>query len=112
MEKSIKKTVMTSDEQNRADEIRSNLAYCTGTENYAKYQIGRAVYLVTDGVRTMAEMCGAYWLIDLIVSHQYKTKVHDLVFPANKSAAITIFCFPQLHKHNHRRCLCLFLPTS
>ena len=75
MEKSIKKTAMTTEEQNKADEIRSNLAYCTGTENYARYQIGRITYLITDGIRTMAEMCGAYWLIDLIVSHQNSARV-------------------------------------
>ncbi len=32
--------------------------------------------LYTDGVRQLAEVCGAYWLIDLIISHQCHRKIN------------------------------------
>lgn len=44
-----------------ATEIRENLARFSGTENFYKEQIGDFIY--TDGVRYMAEACGAYWLL-------------------------------------------------
>jgi hypothetical protein len=55
MEKSIKKATQSTEQEARADEIRDTLRYCTGTENYAKYAIGKIQYLITDGVITMAE---------------------------------------------------------
>lgn len=38
-----------------------------GTGQYYKHWL-RAVY--TDGMKHVAEKCGAYWLIDLVVSHR------------------------------------------
>ena len=52
----------------RQSEIRSELAQFCGTETYYKTLDQRLFY--TDGVRAMAERCQAYWLIDLIASHQ------------------------------------------
>jgi hypothetical protein len=43
-----------------------------GSENF--YQNILSPILYTDGVKDMAESCGAYWLIDLVISHQL-TKV-------------------------------------
>lgn len=43
----------------------------TGTENYYRHPLG-IVY--TDGVKYLAEKAGAYWLIDLIASHQPRIK--------------------------------------
>ena len=45
-----------------------DLAQFTGTDNYYKHWTGKLLY--TDGVRAMAEQAGAFWLIDLIASHQ------------------------------------------
>lgn len=56
------------------EEIRTELAHYTGTENHYKNPL--FPYMVyTDGVRRMAQMCGAYWLVDAIMSHQVDPKV-------------------------------------
>ena len=39
-----------------------------GSENF--YCHKPSLILYTDGVKDMAERCDAYWLIDLIISHQ------------------------------------------
>jgi hypothetical protein len=39
-----------------------------GSENF--YCHKPSLILYTDGVKELAEKCGAYWLIDLIISHQ------------------------------------------
>ena len=49
-----------------------------GSENFYRHNILRIVY--TDGVKEMAETCGAYWLIDLVVSHQLSKKVQGELF--------------------------------
>lgn len=49
------------------NEIRSQLSQCTGTEGYTKYLGG---LLLTDGVVLMADLCQAYWLLDIIASYQ------------------------------------------
>lgn len=49
------------------DQIQAQLAQYSGTENHYKHFTG---LLYTDGVKAMAELCGAYWLIDAIASHQ------------------------------------------
>lgn len=41
-----------------------------GSENFYKHQPSETIY--TDGVKNLAEACQAYWLIDLIISHQCK----------------------------------------
>jgi hypothetical protein len=45
-----------------------------GTGSYYRHPLSKIVY--TDGVRDMAEACGAYWLIDLIISHQVHIHVN------------------------------------
>jgi hypothetical protein len=49
--------------------LSTELAYFTGTESYYKHWLG---ILYTDGVKYLAENAGngAYWLLDLIASHQ------------------------------------------
>lgn len=42
-------------------EILGNLAMFIGTEHFYRVPIGNFVY--TDGIKYMAEQCGAYWLI-------------------------------------------------
>lgn len=52
----------------------ADLAGFTGTENYYRHALSRA-YTYTDGVKYMAEKAGAYWLIDVVVSHQHNPRV-------------------------------------
>lgn len=56
--------------------IRASLAEYCGTEQY--YRSLNFVY--TDGVKAMAELCGAYWLIDLIASWQVEKRVRTKPF--------------------------------
>lgn len=52
-------------------EIQNQLAYFTGTEHYHK------VYpnlVLTDGVKFLADACGAYWLMDVIWSYLPQVK--------------------------------------
>lgn len=57
-------------------EIKRELDQCTGTEQYYRTMLPKAVandsILYTDGIKLMAKLCKAYWLIDLIVSYQDK----------------------------------------
>jgi hypothetical protein len=54
----------------RADDIRAQIAHATGTKMYYRYNCGGEL-LATDGAMAMADLCGAYWLLDVICSHQY-----------------------------------------
>lgn len=60
-------------------ELENELLNFTGTENYWKHSLVPNM-LFTDGVREMANVAKAYWLIDLIFSHQHKKKVRDADF--------------------------------
>jgi len=51
-------------------EIKDRLAQHHGTENYYRYKILWVDALYTDGVRDMAQICKAYWLIDAVMSYQ------------------------------------------
>lgn len=50
------------------EEIKAQLDQYSGTETYYKTLDKRLFF--TDGVKAMADLCQAYWLIDLIASHQ------------------------------------------
>ena len=39
-----------------------------GSENLYRYSFSKFIY--TDGVKSLVQHCKAYWLIDLIISHQ------------------------------------------
>lgn len=54
----------------KATEIREQLANAIGTVNYYRTIVGG--FLHTDGVKAMAELCEAFWLIDAVGSHQRK----------------------------------------
>lgn len=56
-------TMSTTTESNLA----SDLAQFTGTENYYRHWLGLKY---TDGVKYLAEKAHAYWLVDLVASHQ------------------------------------------
>ena len=49
-----------------------------GSENLWRYSFTSFIY--TDGIKTMAQDCQAYWLIDLIISHQTNQKVNQQPF--------------------------------
>ena len=49
-------------------ELEADLVQFCGTENWWKHWTGRVTF--TDGVKFLAEKAGAFWLIDLVASHQ------------------------------------------
>ena len=49
-------------------ELEADLAQFYGTDNWWKHWTGRINY--TDGVKFLAEKAEAFWLIDLVASHQ------------------------------------------
>lgn len=53
------------------------LVYFTGTEKYYNHFMG---YYYTDGIKYMAETFEAYWLIDVIFSHQLNPLVKSQPF--------------------------------
>ncbi len=48
--------------------IKSGLKQFIGTQEYHRLSLGRMV--CTDGIKYLAEKCGAFWLIDLVASYQ------------------------------------------
>ncbi len=55
-------------------EIEVNLAQFYGTEHWYRHPHFRR-YLFTDGMRYVAESCGAFWLLDAIFACQHEPKV-------------------------------------
>ncbi len=53
-------------------------AHYNGTECYYKHPFSSFVY--TDGVKALAMDCEAYWLIDLVISHQLAPRVRAETF--------------------------------
>lgn len=47
---------------------------CNGSENFHIHRPSLLKY--TDGVKEMSDTCESYWLIDLIISHQFKKGVN------------------------------------
>jgi len=60
------------------DELNQKLAGFTGTINWYRHWTNLLSY--TDGVKTLAESVGAFWLIDAIASWQFKPKVDQCDF--------------------------------
>ena len=50
--------------------IRDGLRQFIGTQQYHKLSLGSLV--CTDGIKFLAETCGAFWLVDLVASYQTK----------------------------------------
>lgn len=92
---------MTNEKINRSNELtieklKAELLGFTGTENYYKHPLGLRY---TDGVKHLAELAGAYWLLDAIASWQPKAskideefQLWELTVNANRSA---VLCFKQ-----------------
>lgn len=51
----------------KADAIRDYQAQTTGSNEIHKHPLGLRY---TDGIEFLADTCGAYWLIDVVASHQ------------------------------------------
>lgn len=49
-----------------SNDLQANLAQFTGTERY--YRIAPK-FLITDGVKYLADSVGCYWLLDAAISH-------------------------------------------
>lgn len=64
----------------KASIVRDYCRQTTGSEEWFSHAFGPLVY--TSGIQFLAETCGAYWLIDLVASHQpdirRKMEKHDL----------------------------------
>ena len=58
--------------------VREYQAHTCGTWHHYQHPLGRFRY--TDGARTVAEECGAYWLLDLIGSYQPERRVAGEAF--------------------------------
>lgn len=59
--------------------IATALAHCTGSETQYQHGLFRS-FRYTEGIQTLADLAGAYWLIDLAASHQLKRKVRNQPF--------------------------------
>lgn len=59
-----------------AEELRSLMAQCTGTEAYHKITL--LPLKATDGVAMVAQKAGAFWLFDAIASYQGEPKIKEL----------------------------------
>ena len=62
------------------EDIRSALSFQTCTEQYWKVFPNDDAPKITDGVKVMIEMCGAFWLAVAIVSWQGNKKVRKEPF--------------------------------
>ena len=51
------------------EKIRNALAYATGSEKVWRLFRNRDDFLITEGVKAMAEMCEAWWLLTAIASY-------------------------------------------
>ena len=60
--------------------IRDILVQATGTEHYWRVFPENDKFLFTDGVKLMAEMCEAFWLITAVFSWQCEVKVRHEQF--------------------------------
>lgn len=69
------------------EEIQVELLNFHGTEHYHRLTMVTNL-LVTDGVKYLADSCGAYWLLDVIASHLSKMKSFNvIVFKKNKKGS-------------------------
>ena len=55
-------------------EIQATLPHFPSTEHYYQHSLGMKY---TDGVRFLAEQCRAFWLLDLLTSHQGAAKRNE-----------------------------------
>ena len=63
---------------------KSDLEQFVGTEQYYKHWMPGLVF--TDGVKYMAEVAGAYWLIDIVASYRRKEPFQIWELKVDKNA--------------------------
>ena len=56
----------------------ADLAGFTGSEHFYRHWMNKGVF--TDGIKFVAETAGAFWLIDVVFSHQCGKKVRNEEF--------------------------------
>lgn len=59
----------------KAAAVNNYIAHSHCTENWHRHFTGLLVY--TDGIKLVADVCGAHWLIDAVASHQTTPKVRN-----------------------------------
>lgn len=69
-------------------EIESQLAQCIGTEKYHRLSPLHGRLVCTDGVKLMAELCGAFWLIDAIASYRRKEEMQFWTLKVSNNTAV------------------------
>lgn len=57
----------------KAKAVQEHAAHANGATHMQKHPLSRSIY--TSGVHFMADICGAYWLIDAVLSHQHTASV-------------------------------------
>jgi hypothetical protein len=72
MATTIETTTVTPKLTERATEIINDLKNHHGSESFFKMY---PMFIITEGVKDMAEMCEAFWLLDAIFSHQPTVRV-------------------------------------
>jgi hypothetical protein len=72
----------TNDKQKLREELERELPHFTGSEEYTRlrYPWLRKDFLLTDGAKHLADRAKAYWLMDLIASHQTNKRVNTQPF--------------------------------
>lgn len=69
----------TDTQVDKVKAVRDYIAHTTGTENHWAHPLLKR-FRYTDGVKFIADVCEAHWLIDLIASHQLKPQVRQESF--------------------------------
>jgi hypothetical protein len=59
--------------QEKANAVRDYALSCNGTENRWRHGLARRL-TYSDGVKFLAETCGAYWLVDIVASYVATTR--------------------------------------
>ena len=56
-------------------ELETNLPCFSGSETFSRWSILYPKFYLTEGAKYLAETAGAYWLMDVIASWQYKRAI-------------------------------------
>lgn len=89
----------------------NSISSANGSENFYRYQSGNFLY--TDDVKELAESCNAYWLIDLIFSHQTNPQVNKQDFQVWQLNRLANNSFMVLCTNGNKyKVTCQFIPFS
>ena len=74
------------------EQILAELPNFYGTEAYHQWSMIARNFVLTDGAKYIAEVCGAYWLMDVIASHvsAYRSEGFALVQLTKEGDGCTI----------------------